>query len=50
MELSSSEKEKHRIDNGRIHGVVQRSQEGDLVRVDNPNVADLRGIDIRLVI
>lgn len=47
MELSSAEKEKHRIDTGRIHAVVQRSQEGDLVRVDNPTVADLRGIEIR---
>lgn len=47
MELESSEKEKHRIDIGRIHAVVQRSKEGDLVRVDNPNVADLLGIEIR---
>lgn len=47
MELTSAEKEKHRIDIGRIHAVVQRSQEGDLVKVDNPNVADLLGIEIR---
>lgn len=50
MELGSVEKEKHRIDIGRIHPVVQRSEEGDLLRVDNPNVADLRGFEIRWVL
>lgn len=47
MELASTEREKHRIDVGRVHPVVQKSAEGDLIRVDNPNIADLRGIDIR---
>lgn len=45
--LDSTEREKHRIDIDRMHPVVQKSMEGDLIRVDNPTIAELKGIEIR---
>lgn len=45
--LDSSERAKHRIDVDRVHPVIQKSMEGDLVRVDNPSIADLMHIQIR---
>ncbi|KAK5641275.1 hypothetical protein RI129_009822 [Pyrocoelia pectoralis] len=47
MMLGSAEREKHRIEVDREHIVIQRSMEGDLVRVDNPTIAEIKKIKIR---
>lgn len=47
MLLGSAEREKHRIEVDREHIVIQRSMEGDLVRVDNPTIAEIKKIKIR---
>lgn len=47
MMLGSAEREKHRIEVDREHVVIQRSMEGDLVRVDNPTIGEIKKIQIR---
>lgn len=47
MMLGSAEKEKRRVDVDREHIVIQKSMEGDLVRVDNPTVAQLKKLKIK---
>ncbi|KAF5302508.1 hypothetical protein FQR65_LT00880 [Abscondita terminalis] len=47
MMLGSAEKEKRRVEVDREHIVIQKSMEGDLVRVDNPTIAELKKIKIR---
>jgi hypothetical protein len=47
--LDSNEREKHRVEIDRVHPVIQRSMEGDLVKVDNPTIAEMRKIAVRLV-
>lgn len=43
--LDTWEREKHRVDLNRVHPVVvQKSSEGDLLRVGNPTIAELRRI------
>lgn len=42
--LDSSEREKHRIEVDRFHAVIQKSQEGDLIQVGNPTIAELLNI------
>jgi hypothetical protein len=45
--LDSNEREKHRVEIDRVHPVIQRSMEGDLVKVDNPTIAEMRKIAVR---
>ncbi|KAF2882537.1 hypothetical protein ILUMI_23636 [Ignelater luminosus] len=47
MMLGSAEREKHRVEVDREHVVIERSMEGDLVRVDNPTIAELKKIKLR---
>ncbi|KAK9702686.1 hypothetical protein QE152_g29795 [Popillia japonica] len=46
--LDSIEREKHRIEVDRFHPVIQKSQEGDLIQVGNPTIAELLNLDLRL--
>ncbi|KAH0813068.1 hypothetical protein GEV33_009723 [Tenebrio molitor] len=46
--LDSNEREKHRVEIDRVHPVIQRSMEGDLVKVDNPTIAEMRKIAVRV--
>lgn len=45
--LDSIEREKHRIEVDRFHPVIQKSQEGDLIQVGNPTIAELLNLDLR---
>lgn len=49
MMLDSTEREKHRVEIDRVHPVIQKSMEGDLIKVGNPTIADLRKVAIRYV-
>ncbi|XP_008197278.2 extracellular serine/threonine protein CG31145 isoform X2 [Tribolium castaneum] len=47
MMLDSAEREKHRVEIDRVHPVIQKSMEGDLVKVGNPTIAQLRKVAVR---
>ncbi|KAF5285799.1 hypothetical protein FQA39_LY04260 [Lamprigera yunnana] len=47
MMLGPAEQEKHRIDVDREHVVVQKSMEGDLIKIDNPTIAEIKKVKIR---
>ncbi|GJQ73672.1 hypothetical protein Trydic_g14010 [Trypoxylus dichotomus] len=47
--LGSIEREKHRIEVDRYHAVIQKSQEGDLIQVGNPKIAELLNVEVRYV-
>ncbi|RZC42693.1 hypothetical protein BDFB_004602 [Asbolus verrucosus] len=48
--LDSAEREKHRVEIDRVHPVIQKSEEGDPLKVSNPTIAQVRKISIRLVL